>query len=231
MAGRARGARLAAALPFPVAALADLTLLAARLVPAAAAAVRGGLPWIVLRARGASTEERVRLGRELLSLCPGLYLTVHGDPDACRELGAAGLHLPGTGFDVAAVRRAHPGVLLGVSCHGAADVECASAAGADYAFLSPLFAPTSKTSSSPPLGREGFRAVASRSRLPLLALGGIRPERLEAAAAAGAAGAAVLGDLFLAPDPMLRAVQYRRAAERTRWLASTPSGHRRRRDL
>lgn len=203
-------------LPFPVAAVADVEVLGARLAGAVAEAFAGGLPWFVLRAKRSSTAERVALGRLVLARCPGVFLTVHGDEEARRALGAPGLHLPSAGFDAAAVRRSHPGVLLGVSCHGAAEVRAAEAAGADYGFLSPAFPPTSKASALPALGEEGFRAAARGVRLPLLALGGLTPARLALVASWGAAGAAVLGDLFLAPDVAGRAAAYRRAWPRSR---------------
>jgi thiamine monophosphate synthase len=62
--------------------------------------------------------------------------------------------------------------------------------GADYAVLAPIFAPLSKPSSRPPLGLEALRAVASRSSIPVLALGGITRENAPLCVEAGAAGVA-----------------------------------------
>ncbi|MHB8763094.1 MAG: thiamine phosphate synthase [Deferrisomatales bacterium] len=200
--------------PSPLVALADLPTLGPVLVDRLASAWRGGLGWICLRAPGAATEERVGLGRQALARCPGLFLTVHGDPEACEELGAPGLHLPSRGFDVGALRRRFPSVVLGVSCHGRAELEGAQAAGADYAFLSPLFPPSSKPLVGAALGAEGFRRAVRGLSLPVLALGGVTPERLAAARAAGARGAAALGTLFLAGDVETRARRYREEAGR-----------------
>lgn len=201
------------ALPFSLSAIADLETLGDHLVPLARAVVRAGLPWLCLRARAAGTAERIRLGREVLAE-PGVFLTVHGDPAACRELGAPGLHLPSRGGDLAAARRQCPNVLLGVSCHDRGEVERAAAAGADYAWLSPFFAPTSKPLEGRALGADGFRRLREGVSIPVLALGGVTPERLAEAARAGAAGAAVLGSLFLAADPEASARRYRQEAER-----------------
>lgn len=209
-------------LPFPVLALLDRETLGSRLEEAAAACVAGGLPWLCLRAPRAGAEERLRLGLALRDVVPGAVLTVHGDPSACRALGAAGLHLPSRFGAAAAVRRKLPSVLLGVSCHGASELEAAERAGADYALLSPFFAPTSKAPLSPVLGPEGFRAAVRGRRMPVLALGGLTPERLAAAAGAGAAGAAVLGGLFLAPDIESRARRYREEALRCWGPAGVP---------
>ena len=187
-------------LPHRIAAIADLGVLGDRLVPAASAAFRGGLRWVVLRAKGADTAVRVGLGGELLRRCPGLFLTVHGDVEACRSLRAPGLHLPGSDPIASQTPRPLPGVLLGISCHTAEELAGASRWGADYVFLSPLFPPTSKAARGGALGPEGFSALARGALLPVLALGGMRPDRLQAACEAGASGAAVLGGLFLSPD-------------------------------
>ena len=201
-------------LPFPVLALVDQETLGSRLVEAAAAAVAGGLTWLCLRARYADAEERTRLVLALREACPDAALSVHGDAGVCRALEVPGLHLPSNFGDVEGVRRAFPSTILGVSCHGAAELEAAERAGADYALLSPFFAPTSKEAASPVLGPEGFRAALRGLTMPVLALGGLTPERLALAAGAGAAGAAVLGGLFLVSDVACRAREYRESADR-----------------
>lgn len=66
--------------------------------------------------------------------------------------------------------------LEGVSCHDAAQVDAAFAAGATYALLSPIWSPLSKQDGRPTLGLQGYRAIAGDRRV--LALGGVTPERL-----------------------------------------------------
>jgi thiamine-phosphate pyrophosphorylase len=175
-------------------------------------AARGGVRWLCLRARTAAPAERVGLAHELLTACPGAFLTVHGDVDACRKTGAPGLHLPSK-RDWGEVRRANPDLLLGVSCHGAEELEQAACCGADYALLSPVFAPASKPLYGPALGVEEFRRLVAGARLPVLALGGVHPRDLPGLARAGAVGAALLGSLFLAPDVAARAREYVLAAQ------------------
>ena len=196
-------------LPFPVVVLADHGLLGARLIDVAVQVVAAGLPWVCLRAKGADTPSRTAWARELLRRCPGVFLSVHGDPEACAAVGAPGLHLPSGWPDVAGVRRSLPGVLLGASCHSRRELETAARAGADYAFLSPVFPPRSKPLRGEALGPDRFRGMVQGLPLPVLALGGVTPERLQEVAAAGAAGAAVLGSLLGAPEPGPRARAYR----------------------
>jgi thiamine monophosphate synthase len=66
----------------------------------------------------------------------------------------------------------------------------ALAADADYVFLSPVFAPLSKSDTRPTLGLDGLRAAVQGFPIPTFALGGITPETMEACQQAGAPGVA-----------------------------------------
>jgi thiamine-phosphate pyrophosphorylase len=113
-------------------------------------------------------------------------ISVHADETTARQLGVGGHHQ----------REATATVDLRASrsCHRVEELPAARAAGCAYVFLSPVFPSISK----PGYGREalaGWAAAlaAAPVRPPVLALGGISPERMPALAAAGFAGGAVLG--------------------------------------
>ena len=115
--------------------------------------------------------------------------------DALRALDAGlDLHLPAS-WDPAAWRRA---AVLGQSCHSLAALHAAARAGADYAFLSPVFPPGSKpTDDRPPLGLDGLRQACAQAPLPVIALGGITtPARAADCRAAGAWGVAGISAFF-----------------------------------
>jgi len=99
----------------------------------------------------------------------GLLVVAHVRTPGAHLLGADALHLPDD-------PTAPPGVAYGRSCHDAAGVARALAEGASYAFLSPVWPPTSKPAAGPTLGPAGFLAVAPGK--PVLALGGVTPSRL-----------------------------------------------------
>jgi len=209
--------------PSRVLAIVDEETLGHDVIAKAAAAARGGLRWLCLRARRLDTRERIRLGRALIDACPGASLMVHGDPRAAEALDAFGVHLPSRA-DASSVgaRSRGAGFLWGVSCHARSELERALAVGADYARLSPFFAPVSKAAGGPPLGPGGFAEAICGLSLPVLALGGMTPETLPAAAGVGAAGVAVLGALFLAEDVEAQASLYREAAARCWVEGATP---------
>ena len=115
---------------------------------------------------------------------------VNGRLDLALAAGADGAHLPADGVPVAALRRRFgTGVLLGVSTHSVAEVECALQDGADYVTFGPVWPTPSKERYGPPLGI-GELARAARVGIPVYALGGVMLSRFGEAAAAGAAGVA-----------------------------------------
>lgn len=85
----------------------------------------------------------------------------------------------------------------------------------DYALLSPIYPSLSK----PGYGGAAFpdadalAGALAGARCPVLALGGVTPERFAELAALGFAGAALLGCIWQAEDPLAAWDAARRAAE------------------
>jgi thiamine monophosphate synthase len=152
--------------------------------------VDAGLRAVVLRERGLDPA----LIETLVQGCPDLRVIVHHRAAGHGRLPpGVGLHLPGS-VDPTPFRSQVTG-LLGASCHSAAEVDAAFAAGVDYALLSPVWRPTSKPGDlRSPLGPDRFVAMAAGR--PVLALGGLTPARHHALRARGAHGSALLGPLF-----------------------------------
>jgi thiamine-phosphate pyrophosphorylase len=156
----------------------------------------GGLPSLQLRGRGRSTAELVALGRPLRKLAgeAGALFIVNGSIEAARRLGADGVHLPAVCGRPDAARRALLGTAgVGVSCHDRCELK--RAAGADWVFLSPVFATASKPSARP-LGTEGLADLVPFAPAPLYALGGVKTGSVAACLEAGAAGVAAIRGLL-----------------------------------
>lgn len=168
-----------------------------------AEAVRGGARAVVLREKDLPAAERRALLAELVALGArfGATVTVHGDVDAARATGAAGVHLPRDGDPEAARAALGRAALIGVSAHDEAEIAAAWRAGADYATLSPIFPSASKPGLGASLALEGFSAAVRTTSLPLLALSGVTPETAGDALSTGAAGLAVMGAAMRAEDP------------------------------
>ncbi len=116
------------------------------------------------------------------------------------------------GADLAAIRAA--GLRLGVSTHDDRELERALATEPDYVALGPVWPTLLKQM---PWAPQGLEKVAEWKRrigvVPLVAIGGLTPERARAALAAGADSAAVVTDVLLNPDPEARVREWRSAVD------------------
>jgi len=125
-------------------------------------------------------------------------LLVNDRLDVARIGGADGLHLPENGLPVRVARELlgdHQ--LLGRSVHRPEDARRAVDDGADYVFLGPIW-PTASHPERPPLG---LKSLEGLGRLPVIAIGGITPERARECREAGAWGIAAISALWHARDP------------------------------
>ncbi len=152
--------------------------------------VADGLRLLIVRAPGLAPAQRVQLTRRLRERRRGteLRLLLSGTALEARQAGACGLH--SSAAALAGLIERPPTRLWAVSVHNARDLERASALDADFAILSPVRA-TASHPEDQPLGWDGLQALAAASPLPVYAQGGLGPDDLDAARAAGALGVAV----------------------------------------
>jgi thiamine-phosphate pyrophosphorylase len=125
-------------------------------------------------------------------------------------LGADYVHLGQedlAGADVAALKDKR--IRLGISTHSAEELEVALAAKPTYVALGPIYETKLKVMKWAP---QGLTRIAEWKRrigtLPLVAIGGITPERAAGVVAAGADSVAVITDFFTHPDPEARVGQW-----------------------
>lgn len=149
-----------------------------------------------LRLPGASDAALARQAHELrrITADAGASLFVNRRVDVALACEADGVHLPERGVCVAEARTLAPRLFLGVSRHDAEGVLASS--DADYVFLSPVHATPGKGA---PLGARRFDEIASRAPVPVIALGGMSPERLRLLR--HASGVAVIRGVLHADDP------------------------------
>lgn len=146
---------------------------------------------------------------EAKQLCDsfGAQLIVNDHWRLALELGCDFIHLGQEDLaaaDLEAIRRG--GLRLGLSTHDEAELERALAAKPDYVALGPIFPTLLKQMPWAPQGIEKL-AVWRRKigGLPLVAIGGLTPERGVDALRGGADSAAVVTDITLNADPEGRA--------------------------
>ena len=157
-----------------------------------AAAARSGVDLIQVREKDLEGRALVALVDEVLQAVrgTGTRVLVNGRPDVAALLGAAGVQLPESGLPADAVKRAFPGLRVGVSCHSAEAARAAEARGADFVLLGPVFATPGKEPLA--LGLGPVAEAARALRVPVHAIGGIDASNARAVLEAGARGVAAI---------------------------------------
>ncbi len=98
---------------------------------------------------------------------------------------------------------------LGLSTHDHAELETALAADPDYVALGPIYPTSLKKMKWAPQGLERISAWKDRvAPIPLVAIGGLSPDRLDGVFEAGADSAAVVTDISLNADPEARTQEW-----------------------
>lgn len=155
------------------------------------AALERGLKLLQVRAKDWLPEARAAFAAEVVARAHarGARVLINADAGLAARIGADGVHL--TAGQLHCMKARPDLALVAASCHDAADVRQAERLGADFAVLGPVCA-TPTHPGAALLGWEGFRSTAAMNRIPLYALGGLRPADLEQAMACGAHGIAML---------------------------------------
>ena len=169
-----------------------------------AAAVRGGVTAVMVRAPGADAEELLSMTLDVQSCLrgTGALLIVNDRVDVALAAGADGVHLRRTSVGVPEARAAMgPDRLVGVSTHSPEEVDAAFAEGANYVVFGPVFETPSKAGILEPRGPDLYHRVARSAGGPVLALGGIDGETLDLLAGGPVPGVAAIRALQDVPDP------------------------------
>lgn len=188
------------------------------LIPAAAAALRGGAVLLQYRDKTADAPRRREEAAALQALCAahGALFVVNDDVALAQACGARAVHLGEDDGDIAAARALLGGeAVIGVSCYDELDrARRLAAAGADYLAFGAFF-PSSTKPQARRANPDLLRDSASLG-LPRVAIGGIRPDNAPPLIAAGADYLAVISDVFEAPDITAAAAAYVRLFSTTR---------------
>jgi len=171
-----------------------------------AEAADAGVDYIQLREKDLSARELESLAQDAMQVVreanttpdrrrPRTRLLINSRTDVALAIGADGVHLRSTDISPAIVRhilaaRAEKSLSfsVAVSCHSIQEVRIAESEGASFAVFAPVF----EKSGAPKMQSTRLEtlAEASRSKAPILALGGVTLENAAECVRAGAAGVA-----------------------------------------
>lgn len=142
---------------------------------------------------------------------------VNDRPDIAALIGAGGVHV---GQDDLAVESARDIVgrdrWVGISTHNLEQVDAADKTSADYIAFGPVFATTTKDRPDPVVGLQLLSEARTRTRKPLVAIGGITLARAADTYRAGADSLAVVRDVINATDPAAQVRAYLKQAAAVR---------------
>jgi thiazole tautomerase (transcriptional regulator TenI) len=175
-------------------------------------ATAGGVDAIYLRDAAGSIDELARItGTLRAQVGEEVALLVNGGLQAALTT-SSGLHLRERDLTPAAARAVlGPRVLIGRSVH--TPQGAAAATGADYVLAGHVYPSPSKPGLAP-LGPRGLARIVTAAPCPVIAIGGITPERVTEVMQTGARGVAVIGAIVEADDPRAAARALRLAVGR-----------------
>lgn len=129
-------------------------------------------------------------------------LLVNDNASLAFELNAQGVHLgQGDGSPAIAAQQMGPNAIIGATVHSIAELNALAGMPISYIGVGPVFGTRSKSTGLPDLGLKGLAEICTASPWPVIAIGSIRLEDVEAIKAAGAYGVAVISAFCLAKDP------------------------------
>jgi thiamine-phosphate diphosphorylase len=205
-------------LPPRLVAITPGTLADVELVARVRAAVDGGLRALVVREPQLADAPFLALAEALRAEVdrrgPG-WLCVHDRPHLAAACRADAVHLGWRSLRPDEIAWLDRAVARGVSTHAGDDRSRWERA--DYLFHGPV-RETRKAHALAPIGFDGLAQACAATRVPIWALGGMKPEHAAQAAASGARGMAVLSGLIPARDPAASAAAYSAAVDAA-WLA------------
>lgn len=170
-------------------------------IKAAAIAAGGSAVALHARARGGSGALLSAAAERLIALArpPEATVLVSGRPDIAAAVGAQGVQLGKDDLSPADARRVLPRGWIGRSVHSREEAVTAIDEGADFLVVGSIY----ETASHPGQAPSGLNLVTEAAGLgrPVIAIGGITPERVAEVKAAGAYGVAAIRALWMAGDP------------------------------
>jgi thiamine-phosphate pyrophosphorylase len=174
------------------------------LVTVVAACLAAGLSAVQVREKDLGAADLATLCRRLrpLTLDAEALLIVNDRVDVALAVGADAVQRTSTSLSVrdmiaVADKRLH----IGASVHALQEAIDAESQGADWVVFGPVYDTPSKRVYGPAQGLTRLEAVARAVGVPVVAIGGITPERVAEVRAAGAAGVAVISAILEADSP------------------------------
>lgn len=165
--------------------------------------IEGGASLIQLRDKSARPKDFLQQAEDALTVARenNVRLVINDRVDVAMALAADGVHLGQSDFPADLARRLlKSGSIIGVSTHDLRQLELAAKLPVDYLAFGPIFETETKRDHEEVVGLDGLRAArAIAGDLPVVAIGGITWNHVQAVLAAGADSVALIAALVSNP--------------------------------
>ncbi len=176
--------------------------------------MKDGARLIQLRAKNLPSGEFLTLAKDLVHLAragnpshaenagdAGISILINDRADIALMSGADGVHVGQDDLSPRNLRGLRDLRVIGLSTHNLDQLRAALDEPADYFAIGPVFPTASKSDADPVVGLAGVSAARALldsrgDKRPLVAIGGITPERAPGVFQAGAASVAMISGLF-----------------------------------
>lgn len=165
---------------------------------------RGGATVVQLRGKNSTGLELFQYAKELRAATRlvSLHFIVNDRLDIALAADADGVHLGQHDIPVNVARRLAPTLAIGLSMGNVEELTVARRVEPDYLGVGPVYPTASKQDAGSALGVEGFRSLTTEAKTvaPVVAIGGIQPDTVDAVWRAGADGIAVISAVMAASN-------------------------------
>jgi thiamine-phosphate pyrophosphorylase len=167
-------------------------------------ALDGGVQAIQLREKDLSGKELFILAEKTRRLCQRYQaaLLINDRLDVALAIDAAGVQLGKTSVPLPDARALLGNQrFIGASVHSLEEAQNAQRGGADFIVFGPVYFTPSKAAFGAPQGVAALKKIVEITRLPVYAIGGIKPDNINEVRSAGVKGVALISAIVEASKP------------------------------
>ena len=180
-------------------------------------AIQGGADVIQFRQKEGSIRHKYHEAQLTAEICKSENkpLLIDDHIDLALALEATGVHLGKSDFPIAEARRVlGDGYVIGATANSIKDVKQIVDLPIDYIGFGPVYASSSKAKPASLQGIDVLREVCKMTTIPVIAISGIKVDKVKEVFDAGAYGIAVMTAITTADDPQAETERFRNEIDR-----------------
>ena len=153
-----------------------------------------------IREKQKTASELVTIVKQLLAQgVPAEKIIINDRLDVAHSMNLKGAQLAFHSVDIQLARKAYPNLMLGCSVHSLEEALYAQQNGADYLLFGHIYETTSKLDKKP-RGLTQLKEIVSHVTIPVIAIGGIKPENVSEIHSNSGSGIAIMSGILSAQD-------------------------------